>query len=125
MEWTDSIQTLVHILVDEEATVLSASGNSSHWHLRILFPNRDALSETYEYCRENDLSLDIRNIYELEQGRKGRLASRTTSRIRSRWRSSVATMTFHARRRPRISPTTSMCHTKPSPSDCAVAIEAS
>jgi predicted DNA binding protein len=72
MEWTDHIQTLVHILVDEEATVLSASGNSSHWHLRILFPNRDALSQTYEYCRENDLSLDIRNIYQLDQGRKGR-----------------------------------------------------
>ncbi len=72
MEWTDHIQTLIHILVDEEATVLSASGNSKHWHLRILFPDRDALSETYEYCRENDLSLDIRNIYELEQGRKGR-----------------------------------------------------
>ncbi|WP_423745548.1 bacterio-opsin activator domain-containing protein (plasmid) [Haladaptatus sp. SPP-AMP-3] len=72
MEWTDHIQTLVHILVDEEATVLSASGNSAHWHLRILFPDRDALSDTYEYCRENDLSLDIRNIYQLEEGRKGR-----------------------------------------------------
>ncbi|MFH5797862.1 bacterio-opsin activator domain-containing protein [Haladaptatus sp. CMAA 1911] len=72
MEWTDHIQTLVHILVDEEATVLSASGNSSHWHLRILFPDRDALSQTYDYCRENDLSLDIRNIYQLDQGRKGR-----------------------------------------------------
>ncbi|ODR83238.1 DNA-binding protein [Haladaptatus sp. W1] len=72
MEWTDHIQTLVHILVDEEATVLSASGNSTHWHLRILFPDRDALSDTYEYCRENDLSLDIRNIYQLEEGRKGR-----------------------------------------------------
>lgn len=72
MEWTDRIQTLVHILVDEEATVLSASGNSSQWHLRILFPDRDALSETYDYCRENDLSLDIRNIYQLEEGRKGR-----------------------------------------------------
>ncbi|MCO8244248.1 MULTISPECIES: bacterio-opsin activator domain-containing protein [unclassified Haladaptatus] len=72
MEWTDRIQTLIHILVDEEATVLSASGNSNHWHLRILFPDRDALSDTYDYCRENDLTLDIRNIYELEQGRKGR-----------------------------------------------------
>lgn len=72
MEWTDHIQTLVHILVDEEATVLSASGNSSHWHLRILFPDRDALSQTYDYCRENDLSLDIRNIYQLDEGRKGR-----------------------------------------------------
>lgn len=72
MEWTDRIQTLIHILVDEEATVLSASGNSSHWHLRILFPDRNALSDTYDYCRENDLTLDIRNIYELEQGRKGR-----------------------------------------------------
>ncbi len=72
MEWTDHIQTLIHILVDEEATVLSASGNSNHWHLRILFPDRNALSDTYDYCRENDLTLDIRNIYQLEQGRKGR-----------------------------------------------------
>ncbi|WP_227377378.1 helix-turn-helix domain-containing protein [Haladaptatus halobius] len=72
MEWVDQIETLVQILIEEEGTVLAATGNSDHWNLRILFPDRDSLSRTYEYCEENGLSLEILNIYQLEEGRQGR-----------------------------------------------------
>lgn len=72
MSWVSRIQTLVQILVEEEGTVLSAQGNSDGWTLRILVPEREALSRTYEYCRENELSLEIYSIYNLDEGRKGR-----------------------------------------------------
>ncbi|WP_227356715.1 bacterio-opsin activator domain-containing protein [Haladaptatus salinisoli] len=72
MEWVDQIETLVRILVEEEGTILAATGNSDHWNLRILFPDRDSLSRTYDYCEENGLALDILNIYRLEEGRQGR-----------------------------------------------------
>lgn len=72
MSWIDDIDTLVQILVEEEGSVLAASGDDSGWQLRVLFPERDSLSRTYEYCRESDLTIDIRRIYQLDDGREGR-----------------------------------------------------
>jgi predicted DNA binding protein len=72
MEWVDQIETLIQILVEEDGTILAATGNEDRWMLRILFPDREALSQTYEYCQEQDLSLDVRQIHQLEDGRQDR-----------------------------------------------------
>ncbi|WP_227380798.1 bacterio-opsin activator domain-containing protein [Haladaptatus halobius] len=72
MEWIDQIETLVQIIVTEDGTILAAMGDGRDWNLRIIFPDREGLSRTYEYCEKNGLSLDILNIYQLEDGRKGR-----------------------------------------------------
>lgn len=72
MEWIDSIETLIHILVEEEGTILAAEGRQDGWFMRILFPDREALSRTYEFCDNNDLSLDIQRIYNVDQGKQGR-----------------------------------------------------
>ena len=72
MDWVSRIETLVQILIEEDGTVLSAQGNSDGWTLRILVPEREALSRTYEYCQSNELSMDIYTIYNLDEGRKGR-----------------------------------------------------
>jgi predicted DNA binding protein len=72
MEWVSQIETLVHILLEEEGTVLAAQGSDHDWHLRILVSDRDALSRTYDYCNEKGMTLEIRNIYELDQSREGR-----------------------------------------------------
>jgi predicted DNA binding protein len=71
MNWVDSIEVIVHVLVDEKATVLNAHGEYERWRLRLLFPDRSALSATYEFCEESGLSLDIRNIYEMNDTRHG------------------------------------------------------
>ena len=71
MDWTDRIDFIVHVLVEENATVLSAQGSKRSWHLRILFPERDALSKTFEFSRENGLSAEIQQIYELEDADRG------------------------------------------------------
>lgn len=72
MEWIDSIETLIHILVEEEGTILAAEGRQDGWVMRILFPDREALSQTYEFCEANDLSLDVQRIYNVDQGKQGR-----------------------------------------------------
>lgn len=72
MEWISQIETLVHILLEEEGTILAAKGNHHDWHLRILVADRDALSRTYDYCKEEGMMLEILNIYELYQSREGR-----------------------------------------------------
>ncbi|WP_227379726.1 helix-turn-helix domain-containing protein [Haladaptatus halobius] len=72
MEWVSEIETLVEILITEEATILAATGNKESWNLRTLFPDRDALSRTHDYCQDNGLSFDILTIYQLDEGRQGR-----------------------------------------------------
>lgn len=71
MEWVDQIETLVRILVEEEGSIMAATGNETRWMLRILFPDREALSQTYDYCRNHDLSLDVRQIHQLEDDHQG------------------------------------------------------
>lgn len=72
MDWIDSIQTLLRILVEEEGTILAAFGREGRWHLRALFPEHDALSRTYEYCTDNDLTFDVKRVYRLDEGQQGR-----------------------------------------------------
>jgi predicted DNA binding protein len=72
MDWIDQIQAVIQILVEEEGSILAAFGDESGWQLRVLFSDRDSLSRTYEYCREAGLTLNIRSIYELDDGREGR-----------------------------------------------------
>ncbi|MFC6764653.1 bacterio-opsin activator domain-containing protein [Natrinema soli] len=72
MDWISEIETLVRILVTEEATILAATGNKNSWNLRTLFPDRDALSRTHDYCQENGITFNILTIYQLDEGRQGR-----------------------------------------------------
>ncbi|WP_336363676.1 helix-turn-helix domain-containing protein [Halalkalicoccus salilacus] len=72
MDWVESIETLVHILTEEEGTILVAESTERGWFLRILFPDRESLSTTYDFCRENGLSIDVQRIYNIDDGRQGR-----------------------------------------------------
>ncbi|WP_122089836.1 helix-turn-helix domain-containing protein [Halalkalicoccus subterraneus] len=72
MEWVDHIETLIQILVEEQGSILAAFGDESGWQLRVLFAERDALSRTYDYCQDAGLTIDIRSIYQLDDGREGR-----------------------------------------------------
>ncbi|WP_227354516.1 helix-turn-helix domain-containing protein [Haladaptatus salinisoli] len=71
MQWVDQIRVVIHILLEEKATILNLHGKGNRWRLRILFPNRDSLSATYDFCEESGLSLDVRNIYEMSETRHG------------------------------------------------------
>ena len=72
MAWTYPIRVLVHILVEEEATVLNARGGNERWHFRVLFPSRDSLSTTHEFCADADYTIDLKRVYELDSTRHGR-----------------------------------------------------
>lgn len=72
MYWIDRIEALVRILVEEEGTILAAFGRGDSWALRTLFPEREALSRTHEFCKEADLTMEVKSIYRLDEGRSGR-----------------------------------------------------
>jgi predicted DNA binding protein len=72
MKWVGHIETLLRILTKESA-ILAVTGDGEQWNLRTLFPDRRALSRTYERFEESGLTMDVRNIYRLEDGQQGRL----------------------------------------------------
>lgn len=72
MEWISHVQFVVHALLEEQATVLDAHSEDGRWQLRLMFPDRDSLSRTYEFCENHDLGLDIETIYEMDGERHGR-----------------------------------------------------
>jgi predicted DNA binding protein len=72
MKWVEQIDTLIEILVEENGTIISAFGTEAGWNLRVIFPDRDSLSRTYDHCTERDLSMEVVSVYDLDEGRQGR-----------------------------------------------------
>ncbi|HET7324301.1 MAG TPA: helix-turn-helix domain-containing protein [Halococcus sp.] len=66
MEWIENIQVVLHTLLEQDGTILNAEGRNDEWHLRALFPNRDSLSATYDFCKEEGLAMTVTSIYELD-----------------------------------------------------------
>ncbi|MCO8245825.1 MULTISPECIES: helix-turn-helix domain-containing protein [unclassified Haladaptatus] len=67
MEWIGKTRFVIHILVEESGTIIDANGSGDEWKLRILFPTRDALGATYQYCEEHGIPLEIEQIYRLDE----------------------------------------------------------
>ncbi|WP_440008066.1 helix-turn-helix domain-containing protein [Halomicrococcus sp. SG-WS-1] len=66
MEWVERTRFVVHVLVDAQGTIMDAVGKDDEWWLRVLFPDRDSLSATYDFCETNDVPFDVDQIYQLE-----------------------------------------------------------
>ncbi|ODR81444.1 DNA-binding protein [Haladaptatus sp. W1] len=72
LEWVKDIDVLIQILVEENGTVLAATGKEDTWKFRLLFSDHDAVTRTYEYCRRRGIDLELQNIHEFSKGRTGR-----------------------------------------------------
>ncbi|MEY7848175.1 helix-turn-helix domain-containing protein [Natrarchaeobius sp. A-rgal3] len=72
MSWVDDVVVIVHLLTVEQATVLDASVTDRQWRFRVLFPERESLSNTYEFASDEGVTIDVRKIHQLEDGRHGR-----------------------------------------------------
>ena len=65
MEWTDDIALVLHLLREQEGTVLSARATHDSWQLRIHIPERERLTDLLDFCRANDLTIEVKRIYEM------------------------------------------------------------
>lgn len=72
MAWVEATEMVAHVLVEEDGTILSAVGDRAGWEFRVLFPDRSALSRTYEFAEERGLSVSVSRIYDLDENRSGR-----------------------------------------------------
>jgi predicted DNA binding protein len=61
--WNETAQVIRYMIDEHAATVQEATAGNGEWHLRVLFPDRDALSATSEYARENDIRFTLERIY--------------------------------------------------------------
>ncbi|WP_049999289.1 helix-turn-helix domain-containing protein [Halococcus sediminicola] len=72
MEWTEDVAVVIQMLTNSEATIMDAYGKDGWWTLRVLYPIREAVSKTVEFCREEGLTFDIEMIREMEGEPAGR-----------------------------------------------------
>ncbi|MFC6961113.1 helix-turn-helix domain-containing protein [Halocatena marina] len=72
MEWIDQVRLVLQILTNTSATVLDVSGDNEYWTLRIMYPYRDELSETSEFCDQYELSFEVERVRELSSETAGR-----------------------------------------------------
>lgn len=61
--WNETAQIIGYMVNEYAATIQEATAANGRWHLRVLFPDRDALSATNEYVRENDIGFTLERIY--------------------------------------------------------------
>ena len=65
VEWLTHVRVLLRVLLEEAATVVDATGRDGAWHFRILFPEREGVSATYDVCETYDVGLEFERIYQL------------------------------------------------------------
>lgn len=66
MDWHGNIQLILQMLTTEGAVILDVRGSTDGWHLRVLFPDRDNVRETIDFCSTHNLSIDIHSIRHLD-----------------------------------------------------------
>ena len=72
MDWVGRIELAMHVLTEQDGTIIDAHGRDRTWLLRILFPSREALSKTHDFAADHGLAFDIRSINGMEKNRSGR-----------------------------------------------------
>jgi len=72
MEWKRGVELAVQIMTEDESVILDLYGTSDGWRLRSMFPDRDTLARTVEFCENNGLAFDVRRVREMNVVPSGR-----------------------------------------------------
>ncbi len=60
--WTSRVRVAVEIFVQADGSLLGAHGQDDHWKLRMLFPDRASVSETYNNWRDHSIEPSIQRV---------------------------------------------------------------
>ncbi|MWG33978.1 helix-turn-helix domain-containing protein [Halomarina oriensis] len=72
MVWVDHVRLVLEMVTTLNATVMNAYSNGTRWELRILYPDRNALSKTNEFCESHGLSFEVLHVREMNGEPSGR-----------------------------------------------------
>jgi hypothetical protein len=62
IEWCSAVRMFVYVLVEERGTILDLAVHADAWQFRILFPDKDAMSRFYDFCKDHDVDIDISRV---------------------------------------------------------------
>ncbi|WP_114576658.1 helix-turn-helix domain-containing protein [Saliphagus sp. LR7] len=66
------VTTVLDLLTVEESTITSAHATSGGWTLRLLFPTREAVSQTHDHYQDHGIGFEIHRVYAIKEDRNGR-----------------------------------------------------
>lgn len=87
MDWVADAELVIHLLIEKDAAITTAQTTGETWEFQAMCPEHQFLSEVYEFCEENGLSLTVDSIYELdgnESSAYGLSESQHTSLVKAR-----------------------------------------
>ena len=71
MRWSEKVDEVSELLLDD-GTILNARASDGRWQIRVMFLDREALSNSYMTATEEGFPFEIRSIYELDSREKVR-----------------------------------------------------
>lgn len=71
IEWDDSLCLLFDMITNSHAVILDIHGEVGTWTLRLLYPDRDSLSNTHRFCDDHRMRLNIRSVREMDDEHVG------------------------------------------------------
>ena len=72
LSWAEEARVVGHMVTECETTVHQAVAADGQWTLRVLFPDRSAISDVDKFANEHGLSLDLRQLYEVDSAERAR-----------------------------------------------------
>ncbi|MEE6208710.1 helix-turn-helix domain-containing protein [Salarchaeum sp. III] len=63
IDWNAASTNIVQVIVDHDAVLQEADGDADAWEFRVRFPDSHALSEFHTACREAELELTVKRLY--------------------------------------------------------------
>jgi predicted DNA binding protein len=62
LKWRPSVRIVMNIFVQANGSLLTAKGYSDRWELRVVFPDRESVSRTFEKWQDHGITPSIRRI---------------------------------------------------------------
>lgn len=63
LDWDVSTDTFFEGITEADAFLLEGRGGTTSWRFELRFPSHDALSTFQEYCRDNEIPIDVVGLY--------------------------------------------------------------
>ncbi|WP_313696232.1 helix-turn-helix domain-containing protein [Halorarum halobium] len=70
-EWTENTEAIAYAYTNVGATILEAKGENDQWELRIRFDSHERLTDFREYCQANEISFELRRLYDISNPQSG------------------------------------------------------
>lgn len=65
IRWSSSVRMFVYMIVQNSGTLVDVQVQSDAWSFRIFFPDRDAMSNFYDFCKTYEAGVDINRVHDL------------------------------------------------------------